>query len=56
MNDKKYKDKDSQYEGRDKYFIDVDRMVNEGLGGGNISQENGLIEDTTVDTVNDFDN
>lgn len=25
---------DSRHEGRDKYFIDVDRMVNEGMSGG----------------------
>lgn len=27
---------DSQYEGRDQYFIDVDRMINEGLAGGTV--------------------
>ncbi|WLR58446.1 hypothetical protein [Guptibacillus hwajinpoensis] len=25
---------DSQYEGRDKYDMDIDRMVNEGMAGG----------------------
>lgn len=29
-------DKDSKYEGRDHYFIDVDRMINEGMAGGTI--------------------
>ena len=38
-------------EGRKDYFMDVDRMVNEGLGGGLVTKDNGLIEDTTVDTM-----
>lgn len=25
---------DSKYEGRDKAFMDIDRMINEGLAGG----------------------
>jgi hypothetical protein len=29
-------EKDSKYEGRDYYFIDVDRMINEGMAGGTI--------------------
>lgn len=36
---------------REKYFVDVDRMVNEGLGGGQVTRDNGLIEDTTSDTL-----
>jgi hypothetical protein len=27
---------DSYYEGRDKAFMDVDRMINEGMGGGTV--------------------
>lgn len=42
---------DTSHEGRDDYFIDEDRMVNEGLGGGQVSPQNGLIEDTTTDTM-----
>ncbi|MNC48601.1 hypothetical protein D3C75_977310 [compost metagenome] len=34
----------------DSYF-DIDRMINEGLGGGNVTLDNGLIEETTVDTM-----
>jgi hypothetical protein len=30
--------KDSQHEGRDEYFMDVDRMMNEGLAGGNVDK------------------
>jgi hypothetical protein len=32
--DEKYED--SYYEGRDKAFMDVDRMINEGMGGGDV--------------------
>lgn len=28
------KEKDSRFEGRDDLFMDVDRMINEGLAGG----------------------
>ncbi|RAP28468.1 hypothetical protein C2W64_04903 [Brevibacillus laterosporus] len=38
-------------EGRDKNFMDIDRMVNEGLGGGIVADHNGLIEETTVDSM-----
>lgn len=37
---------------REKYFVDIDRMVNEGLGGGQVTTDNGLIEDTTTHTLN----
>lgn len=43
------------YEGRDKAFMDVDRMVNEGLGGGMVTEHNGLIEETTTDTMLQYD-
>jgi hypothetical protein len=36
---------------REVYFVDIDRMVNEGLGGGNVSVDNGLIEETTAETL-----
>jgi hypothetical protein len=44
-------DRDSLHEGRDKHFLDIDRMVNEGLGGGLVTDQNGLIEETTTDTM-----
>lgn len=48
----KDKDKDdSLYEGRDTCFMDIDRMVNEGLGGGIVSDQNGLIEESTTETM-----
>jgi hypothetical protein len=27
---------DSCYEGRDKYYMDIDRMINEGMSGGSV--------------------
>lgn len=42
---------DSNHEGRDNYFMDIDRMINEGLGGGNVTMQNGLIEASTTDTI-----
>ncbi len=42
---------DSQHESREDAFIDIDRMVNEGLGGGIVSNQNGLIEETSTDTM-----
>ncbi|SFE85843.1 hypothetical protein SAMN04487969_10875 [Paenibacillus algorifonticola] len=42
---------DAQHEGRSDYFMDIDRMVNEGLGGGNVTPHNGLIDESTTDTM-----
>lgn len=44
---------DDDHENRDEQFMDIDRMVNEGLGGGTVTVHNGLIEDTTTDTMDD---
>jgi hypothetical protein len=38
------KEKDVDTQGRGKYWMDVDRMVNEGLGGGHVGPETGRIE------------
>ncbi|MGG1660961.1 hypothetical protein [Brevibacillus sp. NRS-1366] len=43
--------RDAKHEGRDAYDMDIDRMINEGLGGGVVSDQNGLIEETSVDTM-----
>lgn len=43
--------RDNQYEGRDAFDMDIDRMVNEGLGGGQVSDQSGLIEESTVHTM-----
>jgi hypothetical protein len=42
---------DAENEGREVYLMDVDRMVNEGLGGGIVSKNNGLIGDSTTDSM-----
>ena len=40
----------NESDSREKFFVDIDRMVNEGLGGGQVTMDNGLIEDTTAHT------
>jgi hypothetical protein len=40
---------DARFEGRDEYDMDVDRMINEGLGGGRVTLHNGKITETTTD-------
>jgi phosphoenolpyruvate synthase/pyruvate phosphate dikinase len=42
---------DTTHENRDDCFMDGDRMINEGLGGGIVTPDNGLIEKTTTDTM-----
>ncbi|WP_100330514.1 hypothetical protein [Bacillus xiapuensis] len=32
---------DTMYEGKDKVFLDVDRMINEGLSGGSVHMREG---------------
>ena len=41
----------NEYEGRESYDMDVDRMVNEGLGGGYVTEHNGLVDETTTDSM-----
>ena len=43
--------KDGKHEGREDYFMDIDRMVTEGLGGGQVTLHNGLIDESTTDTM-----
>ena len=52
---KSAKQADSMHEGRVDTFMDVDRMINEGLGGGQVTMDNGLIEQTTTDTMDQPD-
>lgn len=47
---KRAQDRDD--EGRKTAFMDIDRMVNEGLGGGVISKHNGWIDDSTTEEMN----
>ncbi len=42
---------DSHLGGREDADMDIDRMVNEGLGGGNVTIHNGLIGHSTTDTM-----
>ena len=42
---------DADYEGREDYDMDVDRMINEGLGGGQVTLHNGLITETATDAM-----
>jgi hypothetical protein len=42
---------DTVNQGRGDHFLDIDRMINEGLGGGRVTAQNGLIEETTTDTM-----
>ena len=39
------------HEGRENYDMDVDRMVNEGLGAGYVTEHNGLVNETTTDSM-----
>lgn len=36
MGNKKKAREDLQYEGKDEVFMDVDRMINEGMSGGSV--------------------
>lgn len=42
---------DTNNEDRDDCYMDIDRMINEGLGGGNVTMQGGLIEHSTTDTM-----
>lgn len=44
-------DTDALYEGKEQFDMDIDRMVNEGLGGGQVTIHNGHIGATTTDTL-----
>lgn len=46
---------DTWHDGRSNYEMDVDRMVNEGLGGGQVTVHNGLIDETTTDYMKSFE-
>ncbi|GAB6926984.1 hypothetical protein JCM10914A_09670 [Paenibacillus sp. JCM 10914] len=40
---------------RESTMFDIDRMINEGLGGGNVTMDNGLIGASTTDTMDIVD-
>jgi hypothetical protein len=33
------------------HLMDIDRMVNEGLGGGYVTRHNGLIDENSMDSL-----
>lgn len=41
----------NKQDSREGHFVDIDRMVNEGLGGGNVTIDNGLIEESIGSTL-----
>ncbi|WHY68270.1 hypothetical protein [Neobacillus sp. SuZ13] len=44
-------DSGSAYEGRDKVFMDVDRMINEGMSGGSVHSRE---ESTNIEEARDL--
>lgn len=50
-NERRKQSVDADHEGRLAHEMDIDRMVNEGLGGGQVTMDNGLIDDTTINTM-----
>lgn len=40
---------DTRHEGKLDFDMDIDRMINEGLGGGQVTMHNGLITESTTD-------
>lgn len=36
---------------RESFMLDIDRMVNEGLGGGQVTEDNGHIGESTTDSM-----
>jgi hypothetical protein len=53
---KQDRQKDGDHEGRAEAEMDIDRMVNEGLGGGYVSPvRNGKIGESTTDTMDDLE-
>jgi hypothetical protein len=42
---------DSRYEGRDKYYVDIDRMINEGLSAGSVHMRH---DSANIEEAHDF--
>lgn len=47
----KVTDLGSAYEGRDKLFMDVDRMINEGMSGGSVHSRQ---DSTNIEEAHEF--
>ena len=54
MNDKNPKGfkEDTMYEGKDKVFLDVDRIINEGMSGGSVHMRE---ETTNIEEARDLE-
>jgi hypothetical protein len=54
MNDKETKGfkEDTMYEGKDKVFLDVDRIINEGMSGGSVHRRE---ETTNIEEARDLE-
>lgn len=54
MNDKDSKGfkEDTMYEGKDKVFLDVDRIINEGMSGGSVHMRE---ETTNIEEARDLE-
>ncbi|WP_394233273.1 hypothetical protein [Niallia oryzisoli] len=42
---------DSHFEGKDRAYIDIDRMINEGLSGGSVDM---ISKETNIEEAHDF--
>lgn len=51
MNKKKQQTNDLDYEGKDKVFMDADRMINEGLSGGSVHARHDAVN---IEEAHDF--
>lgn len=51
MPDNKNVADDSHYEGRDKVYLDIDRMINEGMSGGSVHMRE---ETTNIEEARDL--
>ncbi|MBP2241047.1 hypothetical protein J2Z40_001609 [Cytobacillus eiseniae] len=51
MMDKDKHTEDSQYEGRDSVYLDIDRMINEGMSGGSVHMRE---EKTNIEEARDL--
>ncbi|MDQ0861406.1 hypothetical protein [Bacillus sp. V2I10] len=51
-NKETHEQKDMEYEGRDQAFLDIDRMINEGLSGGSVHMRDMY---TNIEEARDFE-
>ncbi|KAB2337108.1 hypothetical protein F7731_05645 [Cytobacillus depressus] len=51
MSDQKNAQEDLHHEGRDKVYLDIDRMINEGMSGGSVHMRE---ETTNIEEARDL--